>query len=244
MEEIMSGRLKTMISALLAMLMIACGGAPTATADEQRIEIESDGWKLIGTLRMPDNATGDVPLVILMHQFNNERSVYKKLAGLLAERGIASLRLDLRGHGESTNRGGINRHQLLTTWPDVVAAIKYVEGLEGVDHARIGSLSASYSGEAVARAGREYRYPAANIMLSSGTMTAESIAALAACETQWWFVAAKDDPRSAENMAKADASAKHSEFTNFDSGGHGSNMFDAHADLEAKIADWFAAKLK
>ena len=231
-----------------AVILLAACPATDAGRDtgenSKRVELESEGWKLVGTLEMPE-VEGPVPAVLLAHQFNRDRTVYAKLAGLLAERGIASLRIDLRGHGESTNLGGIDRRQLTTSWPDIVVAFKYLKQLDGIDHNRIGLLGASYTGEAVARAGREAGYGKAYVILSAGGFSEESIAALDGSGAAWWFIAARDDGRRTPAlMERAAGAAAAAELTMYDQGGHAANLFGPHPDLEEKIADWFAEKLK
>lgn len=236
-------RVKSLVLALLASSAVLCGCAGADNVDENKVVIESEGWQLVGNLELPEGK-GPFPAVLLLHQFNRTRSVYTGLAKELSQRGIASLRIDLRGHGESTNKGRVHRDMLMNTWPDVVAALKYMKSLDEINSDKIGTVSASYSGEAVAHAGREIGYPAANVVLSSSTMTAESIAALKDSEAQWWFVAAKDDPGAARNMEKAADSAKFAELKLFESGGHGTNLFGPYPELVTEIADWLAAKLK
>ena len=65
----------------------------------------ADGYVIKGTLTVPPNA-GPRPVVILAHQFRSDRSGWQPLTGLLNAKGIATLALDLRGHGESTWRAG------------------------------------------------------------------------------------------------------------------------------------------
>src|SRR5208337_4100881 len=64
-----------------------------------------DGFVLRGTLSIPPQA-GPRPVVVLAHQFNANRNGWKLLADLLATRGIATLAMDLRGHGQSTLKDG------------------------------------------------------------------------------------------------------------------------------------------
>ena len=69
-----------------------------------RVVITSDGWKLIADLMLPE-ASAPPPAVLMLNKAVGDRKAYVDLARHLAGRGIASLRLDLRGHGESVNLG-------------------------------------------------------------------------------------------------------------------------------------------
>jgi len=62
-----------------------------------------DGFTLKGTLTIPPGH-GRHAAVILAHQFRSDRSGWAPLAEQLQSRGIATLALDLRGHGQSTER--------------------------------------------------------------------------------------------------------------------------------------------
>ena len=65
----------------------------------------SDGVRLVATWR-PSPSGPSAPAVLLLHAFSRERSELAELADELAGRGFATLALDLRGHGESTSKGG------------------------------------------------------------------------------------------------------------------------------------------
>ena len=80
---------------------IAAQGSP---GDDTRVVIESRGWQLIGDLCIPGSEKR-CPAVLLLNKAAGDRTVYDELARQLAARGIASLRLDLPGHGESVNLG-------------------------------------------------------------------------------------------------------------------------------------------
>jgi dienelactone hydrolase len=76
-----------------------------------------DGFVLKGTLTVPPQP-GPRPVVILAHQFQADRSGWKPLADLLNAKGIATLALDLRGHGQSTAKGGAT----VAVTPDFLAS--------------------------------------------------------------------------------------------------------------------------
>jgi dienelactone hydrolase len=65
--------------------------------------VTADGVVLAGTYRpLPDRPAA--PAVLLVHDFSRERRVWDALAPELAARGLATLAVDLRGHGESTRK--------------------------------------------------------------------------------------------------------------------------------------------
>lgn len=65
----------------------------------------ADGYVLEGTFTVP-RKVGRRPVVLLAHQFGADRSGWKEVAADLNARGIATLALDLRGHGASLQRNG------------------------------------------------------------------------------------------------------------------------------------------
>lgn len=75
---------------------------------EHNVQFTSHGKVLKGTLRLPDDAAGPVPFVIMFHGFCDERNelnfVHRELAERLEAEGIGSLRFDFNGSGESEGR--------------------------------------------------------------------------------------------------------------------------------------------
>ena len=88
-------------------------------------------WKLVGDLRKPVEGS-HVPAVIMLNKAAGDRTVYSELAERLAARDIGSIRLDLRGHGESVNLGRfipgeVPRSPLIwDSEADVMAAMAYL----------------------------------------------------------------------------------------------------------------------
>jgi len=88
---------------LAPLASLALFAAPAST---EMALTSADGFALKGTLTLPV-AKGKVPVVILAHQFRADRSGWAPLAERLAARGIGTLALDLRGHGTSTQKSGV-----------------------------------------------------------------------------------------------------------------------------------------
>ena len=103
-----------------------------------------------GTLAVPDaGATG--PAVVMLHGFGSSRDevggLFAQQASTLAAEGIASLRIDFRGNGESAgDLADITFEGLVA---DAAAARAYLGDVDGVDAARIGVVGYSF-GAAIA----------------------------------------------------------------------------------------------
>jgi pimeloyl-ACP methyl ester carboxylesterase len=103
-----------------------------------------------GTLAVPDaGATG--PAVVMLHGFGSSRDevggLFAQQATALAAEGIASLRIDFRGYGESA--GDMADTTLEGLVADAGGARTYLAGVDGVDPTRIGVVGYSF-GAAVA----------------------------------------------------------------------------------------------
>ena len=90
----------------LPALLLAAPLAATEPASTPVTFKTADGFTLHGTLTVPATGPKRHPVVILAHQFHSDRAAWAPLAERLNARGIATLALDLRGHGESTDKGG------------------------------------------------------------------------------------------------------------------------------------------
>jgi len=118
-----------------------CGGCAGTRAcmgpGEHDVTFFSSGEKRAATLTLPRDATRPAA-AILVHDFGGHRNApvgFARLAGSLAEGGIASLRFDLQGCGESGPVGVV-----CPTGPwaeDVLAAASFAESLECLDPCRL-----------------------------------------------------------------------------------------------------------
>lgn len=114
------------------------------TAEESVVTLDNG---VVGTLSLPD-ADSPVPAVLMLHGFASSRDevggMYARLAAALAERGIASLRIDFRGWGESG--GNMVDSTVSGMVEDAGLAYDYLSGLEAVDPERIGVIGFSLGG--------------------------------------------------------------------------------------------------
>lgn len=220
-----------------------------APDEETRIAIESRGWHLVGDLRLPDSE-GPLAAVLMLNQAAGDRTAYVELAQHLADRGIASLRLDLPGHGESTNLGrfvpGEQRRSPLI-WDaeaDVIAACQYLASHERIDANRIGIVGASYSGEEMAEAGRLGGYASAYVALSPGSFRDESILGIDDSEVPWLFLVSRDERFLREITASVRERSRTVEMVIVPGTAHATDILSAHPDMAERIAVWLASRLR
>jgi dienelactone hydrolase len=214
----------------------------------RRVTIASDGWELAGDLTLP-LTEGPHPAALLLHNAAGSRAEQAELAIELARRGIASLRLDLRGHGDSINRGRFDpdddstRHVVAESPADVRAALEALPRLAAIDGTRVAAVGASYTGESLARAARETgRYVAAYVELSPGSFSDESIAAVDASGADWLFIRSEiERPFFDELFAAIDAGSA-AEIRVLPGRHHGTRILEVPGIVQ-DVADWIEARI-
>lgn len=132
------------------------GAEPLYGVVEEVVEIDRDGQTMMGTLALPDGAEGPFPIVLIFHGFTGRRDGLPVLGGepvegmntrtarALAGQGIASLRIDFIGSGESD--GDFADTTFTSQINDGIAALDYIESLDNIDASRIGVLGLSMGG--------------------------------------------------------------------------------------------------
>ena len=99
------------------------------------------------TLNMPDS-TEPVPAVLLLHGFGSSKDevggMYARVATALAQKGIASLRIDFAGFGKSD--GDTGSTTVDAQLAQAKAAFVVLKGTKGVDPNRMGVLGFSLGG--------------------------------------------------------------------------------------------------
>ncbi|GAB4227176.1 MAG: alpha/beta fold hydrolase [Chlamydiales bacterium] len=107
----------------------------------------NEGMKLFGVIHRPLNITTP-PVVLICHGFagtkTGRRRHYVRLAQSLAKAGIATLRFDFRGNGDS--EGEMSELTLEGEVSDALAALKVIEMDKNLDSERIGILGRSLGG--------------------------------------------------------------------------------------------------
>ena len=114
---------------------------------EKQVECFSGEKKLRGMMTLPVD-TENLPIVLLFHGFcinrDEQGEIYKRLAIRLSEQGIATVRFDFAGTGESD--GVFSDMTIQTELSDAEAILDYVRNLEFIDRSRVGVLGMSMGG--------------------------------------------------------------------------------------------------
>jgi uncharacterized protein len=103
----------------------------------------ADGTEMKGWWRTPALG-GPFPCVVCIHGLTLTKAMFDEAAAALERRGVASLRLDLRGHGDSGGR--LQDQGFEDQLADVRAAFEALAGLPGADPGRRGLLGFSMGG--------------------------------------------------------------------------------------------------
>lgn len=136
------------ISAIVVVsLALALAGGALAQGEAVREYAVTLEGEIAGIVVEPAGE-GPFPTVLMLHGFASQKDevgdMYKRLAAALAERGIASLRIDFRGWGESG--GGMENSTVTGMVEDAATAYAYLLEQPFVDPARIGLVGFSLGG--------------------------------------------------------------------------------------------------
>jgi dipeptidyl aminopeptidase/acylaminoacyl peptidase len=111
------------------------------------VEFENEGMKLVGMLHLPDGK-GPSRCVVMLHGYTGDRIgehfVFVKAARELARNGMAALRFDFRGSGES--EGDFKDVSVETEISDALRAIEVVREMPEIDEKKVALLGHSLGG--------------------------------------------------------------------------------------------------
>jgi alpha-beta hydrolase superfamily lysophospholipase len=229
---------------LPALLLAAAAAAAPAPDAERKVSFPTkDGWTLSAVYRAPRK--GGVVL-ILAHGVGSSKSEWAPFAARLAEKGVGTLALDLRGHAESMKgpkgERGYQDFDADGEWRravgDLDAGVDWVKA-QGVAENRIALGGASIGANLAAQAAAA-RPKTPFLLLFSAGMDYRGVGlARPAVKT---LAGASPPDQYADRTLKALASVAGVE--TFEApGGHGVQMFNDPATLD-KIVAWTAAAAK
>lgn len=114
----------------------------------ESISFENQNQKLFGMWHLPENVAEPVPAVLFLHGFLANKveahRIFLKMSRLLEEQGIASLRIDFRGCGESEGNAKDVTIQSLVS--DAQAALTFLKQQPQVNASKVAALGMSLGG--------------------------------------------------------------------------------------------------
>lgn len=132
--------------------VLAATGEYSAT--EQIVNFLNQGQKIVGTLTLPSGGNQPYPVVLFLHGFAADRNwlpitgtqegIFGRAARILAEHGVASLRIDFRGSGESD--GAFADMTYTGEIADTIVAMDYLATRPEVDSQRLALVGLSGGG--------------------------------------------------------------------------------------------------
>jgi alpha-beta hydrolase superfamily lysophospholipase len=217
-------------------------GAAVADAGTRVTLASRDGLTLVGTLVEPDSTPA--PAVLLLHGLGRSRHDWDRFAETLAARGIGSLALDIRGHGES---GGPAPEDLSIAVADAIAGLEFLSRQASVAPGRLGIVGASIGANLAVLAGAGDSYVRAIVLLSPGLdyrgLKIEN-AMRRYGERAALIVTSQEDPyatRSSKVLSSTGLIGH--ELQVLEGAGHGAAMLDRAPQLTSSVVDWLALRL-
>ncbi len=144
---------KQTLAVALAATLIGTALPAVAAPREEVVQFEVDGQTVVGTLTLPETAA-PAPVVLMLFGFlghrgewpiaGTEEGPYARAARLWAEQGIASLRIDYRGSGESA--GSFAEATVSSEAADGIGAVALLKADPRLDAERIAVLGWSLGG--------------------------------------------------------------------------------------------------
>lgn len=237
--------------ALIAILMIACGGPPKVSNSDVRsgpaleqpasgkpyktVEIDSeDGTPIYGSMYAADKANS--PALLLLHQWQSDRHSFDDFGAMMQSKGFAVLAIDGRGFGESNHHAngsmleaGRTDADVKAMLGDVDAAFNYLSKQPNVDPAKVGMVGASYGSSLAIIYAADHPNVAAVALLSPGldyfgNMPTEP-AVKKYGDRPLYMAAAEDDKESADSVRTLAADDPKASQKVYSSGGHGQALF-------------------
>ena len=187
---------------VLAAAATASLSATPLRAAETTVGFMVDGQKVIGTLNIPDGVSKP-PVVLLLHGFTGSRNeleipavkegIFSRAAKAWADKGMASLRIDFRGNGQSD--GKFEDMTMEGLIADAKAALDFLAASPDLDKDKIAIVGWSMGGAVAASvAGRTEHDLDAVALWAPATNMGSSFALLVGPELMKAGMAAKDVP--------------------------------------------------
>ncbi len=230
---------------------------PGSTFGAERITLQAaDGFPLVGLYEKGEGDATSQPAVLLLHMFNRQKESWQPLTAALKKRGISSLALDLRGHGESRlDAAGVDQHFRVAERDSVFFNQMYKDGLAAVawlrshGHQPLGVVGASVGCSVAMHMVVAAKLELGAMVLMTPGRDYLGIDTLSHLE-QWpglpllILTSAEEAERGAVTIYER-LHGQGAELVVFEQGAiHGTMMFGEVEGVEARISSWLAGKVR
>jgi hypothetical protein len=235
-------------------------GMVSAYGEDIRVEIDSEGWTLIGDLTTPESQP-PTAFALLFHKAAGDRKAYVTMAEAMAVRGIASLRFDLRGHGDSINLGAFNpeigrylddndpaivrNFELIRAGDqDIVSIMRSLKERPSFSELPLIVIGSSYTAEEMVEAAARTKFADIYVALAPGSFSEESIAAIDSSGVPWLFVRAEIElPFFPALFSAIRDGSESAEIWVLPGEGHATDLFEHNPKLHLQLIDWILERL-
>lgn len=234
----------------IVVLIALCALPASARAEKRDADLKAPDGTLLKATYFSAGKPG--PGIVLLHMCNSQRKAWARMGDLLAAQGFHTITVDYRGYGESggepANALPQNDRQRIVQekWPgDIDAAFDFLVAQPGVDRTRIGVGGGSCGVDQAIQLARRHPDVKTLVLLAGGT-TPSSEEFLG--QSPWMPIfasAAHDDGSAVETMrwVIGFSGGTANRLKAYPTGGHGTDMFAVHKDLEPSLVAWFTQHL-
>lgn len=212
-----------------------------------------DGVYIAGVVR---EAGDTARWALLLHMMPATKESYAPLVEALAARGVSSLAIDFRGHGESTaTTDGRTLDYTTFTHPehqakikDVEAAVAYLEQTYRIGTAQLVLVGASIGANLALQYAAAHADVPGAVLLSPG-LNYRDVATMPLIQSlsrdrHVYLASSTDDEISGPAVEKLmERSLAQTDVKQFADAGHGTRMFEKYPAFLDEVADWVAARL-
>lgn len=216
----------------------------------------TDGVIIVGDFVQPNGAK---KTVLLLHMMPEVRDSWQALSAELNKAGFATLAIDLRGHGESSQQSAVGDQQSAiknkldykkfsdaehqASRLDVDAAMNFLKS-KGFSEENIMLAGASIGANLALDAMYRYSKISRGVLLSPGldyrgVLTEPAIKQLAGNQKLWIIAAAGDEYSADSTKTLASLRPDISKSTIFTGVDHGTNLFNSQKTLIQEIVKFF-----
>ncbi|MDD3150390.1 MAG: alpha/beta hydrolase [Candidatus Gastranaerophilales bacterium] len=251
----------TILLALLIIFSNVCSDAYAKKSSDKFAIIQfqsTDGFNLIGDLVIPKKASrkNKVQLVIFAHALGRSKDDWSDLLKKVQGLNVATLNLDLRGHGQSI----LNANEKLSYWrnysdktfvkypDDIKSAIKYIKDFyPEIDSTQIALIGANIGANASIVAAKSSKENVKALVLLSPTLEYKGIktpiALLDYGEHPILLMASEKDKFTYEDCKKLIKYAQGNKvFKIYSFGGNGLDLIKFQPDSQDYIINWLSTQ--